>query len=554
MHKENRNKRMSCVALVILMLVVALPCTTFAAAQSINARIKITLNAQSGKGGTLQINVESGTALPHIAPPTRRGYAFEGYWSAASGQGKQYYDARGEATQPTCDFTQDAVLYADWAGKSFGITYENMEGATLGTNSPASHTYGANTTISDPTKPGYAFFGWRIDDSLISSQHITLGANAYNADITLTAVWNKAALVTLVDNSTETVTMLDDDLREVFHRQVTDPAAGVTVDDLNSEEVRLTLVADNADDLAEGAEDIIGLAQGEVLKFYDFSVYKKVTKLGENPVTTSLYQLPNTVQVEITLGDTLKDRSAYRIYRYHDGVAEAIPHGPIADSTRTRESFELSADKTKLILHTRRLSTYAVVGSETALGGSGTIERGETSMDVQAQILEGGDGPIYKVDIEWGPMRFTYSTGRIWDPDKHIYTDVRIYDWIPADCYTGGNNQVTIYNHSNADVSVGFVVKPILKASAKESLLDGVDIVMSSENSADGAPAEAVFLSKVPAEGAAAPFIHTYLRLNGSPTDPEFYKGLVTDEYGYVQVADISVTIGYLDGLRTPKK
>lgn len=101
---------------------------------------------------------------------------------------------------------------------------------------------------------------------------------------------------------------------------------------------------------------------------------------------------------------------------------------------------------------------------------------------------------------------------------------------------------------------MGFVVDPILKEGVNESLLNGVDMVMNSENQADGTPAKAVFLSKVPTEGADAPFIRAYLRLNGSPTDPEFYKGLVSDEFGYVQVADIAVTIGYLDGPRTPKK
>ncbi|MEG0596578.1 MAG: hypothetical protein RR502_00905, partial [Oscillospiraceae bacterium] len=246
--------------------------------------------------------------------------------------------------------------------------------------------------------------------------------------------------------------------------------------------------------------------------------------------------------------------SSYRVYRYHGGKAESIPHGPITDSTGTRESFELSPDGTKLILHTRRLSTYAVVGSEKALGGSGTIERDEAGLDVQAQVLEGGSGPVYKIDIKFGKMYFTYSTGRTWDPDAHRYTDVRIYDWIPDACYTGGNNEVTVFNHSNADVSVGFAVNPILKAGASESLLNGVDMVMKNENRADGTSAQDVFLSKVPIEGAAAPSISAYLRLNGSPIDPEFYKGLVTNTEGYVQIADITVIIGYLGGPRTPKK
>ncbi|MEG0756551.1 MAG: InlB B-repeat-containing protein, partial [Oscillospiraceae bacterium] len=473
------------------------PGPALAAERASGQRITIIMNPQGGSGGTLQIDVESGTKMSNIVPPTRWGYDFAGYWSAASARGTQYYNAQGAPTVANCDFTQNTALYAHWTIKTMHIIYQNMDGATPGASAPNSHTYGANTKVPDPAKAGYTFFGWQVNDSTVASQGLVLGAAAYNANITLTAVWNKAALVALVNSATEAVTMLGDDLRKVFHHQVTDPTAGVTIDDLNSEEVKLTLTAKNADNLAEGAADIIKLAQGEVLKFYDFSISKTVTKLNGNPVITNLQELPNTVQVEITLGNSLKDSSAYRVYRYHGGKAEAIPHGPITDPTDRRESFELSADGTKLILHTRRLSTYAVVGSEKALGGSGTIERDEAGLDVQAQVLEGGSGPVYKIDIKFGKMYFTYSTGRTWDPNAHRYTDVRIYDWIPDACYTGGNNEVTVFNHSNADVSVGFAVNPIVKAGASESLLNGVDMVMKNENRADGTSAQDVFLSKV---------------------------------------------------------
>ena len=96
--------------------------------------------------------------------------------------------------------------------------------------------------------------------------------------------------------------------------------------------------------------------------------------------------------------------------------------GPEADESQQKESFELSDDGTRLTLHTRRLSTYAVVGGERFLGGTGTVEQDNAGMDVEARMKEGGDGPVYKVDIEWGPMRFSYSTGRRWDPDEHRYT------------------------------------------------------------------------------------------------------------------------------------
>ena len=93
-----------------------------------------------------------------------------------------------------------------------------------------------------------------------------------------------------------------------------------------------------------------------------------------------------------------------------------------------------------------------------------------------------------------------------------------------------------------------------MKEGADTSLMDGVDMTVNQTNTADGPPAAGVFLIKVPGEGEPAPCINGYLRLNGSPTDPEFYKGLVTDEEGYVKVAGIAVTITHLDGPRTPKR
>lgn len=516
--------------------------------------IRIVMNPQNGAGGASEIFVVPGGAMPDITPPTRRGYTFLGYWSGASGKGEQYYDEAGRALRP-CGFTDTAALYAFWKVRTYAVIYENMAGAVIDANTPLTHTYGLNTRIPDPVKAGYTFFGWQINGSTIASRGLTLGAGAYDADITLSAVWNKAALVTLVDNATETVTMHDEDLRQVFQRQVTDAQAGVTAADLNSEEVLLTLYASDADEQAQGAEDILSLAQGEVLKFYDFSVTKSVTKeAGSGTVTTSLHELPNTVQVEITLGAAIRGRQSYRVYRYHNGRAEPIPMGLAEDPEQKKESFELSADGTILKLHTRRLSTYAVVGGEKILGGSGTVEEGAAEVDVQARVKEGGDGPVYKVDIVWGPMQFTYSTGRSWDTVEHRYTDVRIYDWIPAECYSGGNNRITVYNHSNADVAVDFAVFPLLKEGADTSLMDGVDMTVNQTNTADGPPAAGVFLTKVPGEGEPAPCINGYLRLNGSPTDPEFYKGLVTDEEGYVKVAGIAVTITHLDGPRTPKR
>lgn len=538
---------------ILLLLILAFSFTAFAL-EARSVHIKILLNPQYGTGGTSEFYIAYDSPFPPVDPPSRRGYEFQGYWSEASGRGTQYYDAAGKPLVTACSFTADSALYAFWTPRTYPITYQNMTDAVSGVNAPSTHTYGRNTKISDPVREGYTFFGWQVDGSLVAARSLVLGAVAYDDSITLTAVWNKAALVTLVANTAESVTMNSEDLRQVFERQTDDPERGVTAEDLNSDKVQLTLYASDADHQSEGAADIIGVAQGEVLKFYDFTVTKTVTKTPESvPVESSLRELPNTVQIEIALAPELRGRSSYRVYRYHDGYANPLPAGTGADPDRLNESFQLSSDGNTLTIHTRRLSTYAVVGGERIMSGTGMVEQDTIGMDVQALIAEGGDGPVYKVDIVWGAMRFSYTTGKTWDPDEHRYTDIRIYDWIPEVCYSNGNNEVTVYNHSNADVSVSFLVSPRLKTGADISLLEGVDMVINQTNEPEGAPAQDVLLSKVPVEGADAPAVSGYLRLNGSPVNPEFYKNLETDAEGYVKVADIAVTITHLDGVRTPR-
>lgn len=556
-HKKYQFAKRMISVMAMMLLVFTASLQSLAASEQTDTHIKLVLDAQGGRDGTSEIYVESGGVMPTITPPVRRGYDFLGYYSAASGQGTQYYNADGSPAATNCGFSDTAGLYAFWKVHTYQITYKNMADAVFGDLHPDTYTYGISTKVSDPTRDGYEFFGWQINDSPIASQGMTIGAGDYAMDLALTAIWNKAHLVTVQNNTTTTVTISDSDLQEVFRRQVSNPLYGVTADDLNSDEVRLIMTASDKTESAEGAADIIGAAQGEVLKFYDFTVTKSVTKQGEDTVESGLTELPNTVQVEITLDEDLCGRTGYRVYRYHDGHAGAIPMGPVTDSSKTKESYVISEDGTTITIYTRRLSTYAIVGSQKELSGSGIMQNGASALDVQAQVLEGG-GAVYGLDITWGPMRFTYSTGREWDPETHRYTDVRIYDWIPEECYAAGNNEVTIYNHSNADVIVDFIATPLLKEGANISLLDGVDMVINTTNTAQGVVAKKVLLQRVPMEGADARSVTGYLRLNGSPSDPDFYKGLVTStETGYedyVKVASIAVTIQYTDSAKTPRK
>jgi len=69
------------------------------------------------------------------------------------------------------------------------INYE-PDGGTLGANSPATHTYGTETILVNPTKSGYNFAGWYLEDTFATKIE-TLAADGYTSEITLYAKWNK---------------------------------------------------------------------------------------------------------------------------------------------------------------------------------------------------------------------------------------------------------------------------------------------------------------------------------------------------------------------------
>ncbi|WP_081820215.1 InlB B-repeat-containing protein [Robinsoniella sp. KNHs210] len=512
-------------------------------------RVHIYLRPMGGGAGTSEIYVPYGENMPQIEIPVRRGYSFQGYYEKANGQGKRYYDESGKALI-SCDFLETSAVYAAWQVRTYKIIYENMEQASSGTDNPVTHTYGKTTAVSDPAREGYEFFGWRINNSLTASKGLVIGAVSYDTALVLSATWNRSKQVTVVDNATETVVMDSNDLRRVYEQQVEDARNGVTADDMDSDEIILTMSARDAGELDEGASDIIQLAQGEVIKFYDFSVTKSVKKQSDSKaIVTGLNQIPNTVQVQITLSPEIGQRSGYRVYRYHNGAAELIPDGPVADPTDQTEYFEYAKDsqsgETILTIHTRRLSTYAVVGNSKILPDQTTqlTSGGTAELDVQTRVLEGGDGAVYKVDITWGGMEFEYSIGKMWDPDEHRYSSI-VYDWLPHG-FDGSNNRVTVYNHSNADVMVDIVTLPYE--------LPGVDILLNRENAVQSTPATALLLSRVPAESEPAPAVSGYLRLVGTPSNLEFETSGSPNENGYIRIANVAVTITYKGGPRTPK-
>ncbi len=73
----------------------------------------VTLDGQSGSGGTASVTAIYGAAMPSITVPTRTGYTFGGYYTSTGGSGTQYYTASG-ASARTWTGMSATTLYAKW--------------------------------------------------------------------------------------------------------------------------------------------------------------------------------------------------------------------------------------------------------------------------------------------------------------------------------------------------------------------------------------------------------------------------------------------------------
>ena len=127
----------------------------------------VTLDYQSGSGGTEGVTATYGSAMPAITVPTRSGYTFGGYWTGTNGSGTQYYTESGTSAR-TWNLTSATTLYAKWTANTYTVSY-SLNGGTHGNNHPSTPTYDTAFYVSAPSKTGYTFAGWTVTSGLNTS-------------------------------------------------------------------------------------------------------------------------------------------------------------------------------------------------------------------------------------------------------------------------------------------------------------------------------------------------------------------------------------------------
>ena len=100
-------------------------------------------------------------------------------------------------------------------------------------------------------------------------------------------------------------------------------------------------------------------------------------------------------------------------------------------------------------------STWSVTNDD---DGEAAATDTQTDISIWAKVVEHGD-IVYKVDIEWGAMKFEFNNqaGK-WNTDTHTYdADGGVSaEWTVEDYINEVNNQIKVVNHSNWAVDTTF--------------------------------------------------------------------------------------------------
>ena len=145
------------------------------------ASYTVTFNANGGSVGTTSKSVTYGSTYGDLPTPTRTGYTFDSWYTAASGGSKI-------SSGTTVSITAAQTLYAHWSANAYTITF-NANGGSVGTTSKSVTYGGTYGDLPTPTRTGYTFDGWYTAAS--GGSKISSGTTvSITAAQTLSAHWS----------------------------------------------------------------------------------------------------------------------------------------------------------------------------------------------------------------------------------------------------------------------------------------------------------------------------------------------------------------------------
>ena len=147
-----------------------------------NKTYTVTFNANGGTTPTASKSVTNGSTYGTLPTPTREGYTFNGWYTAASGGTRI-------TSSNTVNLTANQTLYAQWTVITYTIGYNGNggTGAPVGTTA----NYGSTITLSStkPTRTGYKFLGWSTSSTATSATYTSGQSVTIKSDLNLYAIW-----------------------------------------------------------------------------------------------------------------------------------------------------------------------------------------------------------------------------------------------------------------------------------------------------------------------------------------------------------------------------
>lgn len=144
----------------------------------------VTFSANGGKVGEARRQVEKGAALGELPTPTRKGYAFKGWWTAKSG---------GAKIKATTKVTKSVTYYARWAANKYTIKFHKNGGKGKMKSLSATYDKSVKLTANAFKRSKHTFLGWaktKSGEVAYKNKASVKNLTATNGKVvTLYAVW-----------------------------------------------------------------------------------------------------------------------------------------------------------------------------------------------------------------------------------------------------------------------------------------------------------------------------------------------------------------------------
>lgn len=281
-------------------------------------------------------------------------YAFVGWYKDEEGSDAWEFDQDA--------VTEDVTLYAQWKRVKFDLSVIVMD------NSGTAPVEGAGVAI----KKGSQTMKEGLTDGSGAVSLTSVPIGVYNAVITK-GEQTKTSLVTIEDKDVDltvtlpplgansTLTVTGEDTPDVVVGGLDDEAARM-VDDPNVEKVTVSMeIAAKPETQAEGAEEIKKAAEAAsntsvALEYLDVAVKAVITKQDTSSETETLTHT-NTV-MELAVPFDFKGKTEIKVYRYHDGKAEAFTAA--SEANPVDGTYKADEGNGLICIYTNQFSTYAI--------------------------------------------------------------------------------------------------------------------------------------------------------------------------------------------------